>query len=328
MQATSDLTFRYQYLNQDGRPISWRSYQGTLTQDSIQFKNGTVGYNAVLDSTTRDNRLVLMLDPQAINLEDFPKQLVQGNTLILHISRAKPLVLERYIDRMSSSCLAERHRQSLVQQGQGDAFRTCICPQCESTIDVSLLNKTPFVYCRFCETVSEDNGPAITDGEYYRLCDECGWFDHVQGYTEFYFYFLLVVYGFSSKRRHLCGTCMNRVFWRALLINLIFVLGIFPTLWMKLKGKAGENKAFKELSSGNTSGQKGKLDQAIAQYEIINSRYPGHPGVAYNQALSYFKAQDGQRGVECLQDSLKNCSNYSPSVRMINHLQERASATQ
>lgn len=324
MQGSSEIPFRFQFINQSGNTVGWRSQPGQLTEQSIQLKDLELSYNAVLESTTRDQRLVLSVDPTQIHHEDLQKNLIQGRTLILQVTSAKPLELERHIDRVSSFYLAERHHQTLIQQGQGEAFRTCICPQCEATIDVSLLNKSPFIYCRFCESISEDNGPVITNGENYRQCDECQWFDRVQGYTVFYFYFLLVVYGFSYRRRHLCDTCMNKVFWKALLINFVFLLGIFPTLWMKFKSASGRNPDFKELANANALGKKGKIQRGTEHYNTLYNRHPGHPGVLYSHALSQFKAQSADEGWSLLEQSLQNCSNYAPTIRMINRIQDRA----
>ena len=325
MPETIDTPFRFQFVNSSGQPVGWRSRPGKLTPDSIQLKDVELSYNAIVDSTTRNQRLVLVLDPLEIKHDEISKHLISQQTLVLQITQAKPLQLERQIDRVSSSYLAERHRQDLIRQGQGEAFRTCVCPHCEATIDLSLLNKSPWIYCRFCESIFEDHGPVVSDGEHYRQCDECAWFDRVQSYTVFYFYFLVFFYGFSYKRRTLCDTCMDKVFWKALLINFIFILGIFPTLWMKLKGKAGRNPDFKELARGNSHGKQGNLQSAVDQYEQMYNRHPGHPGIAYNHALSLFKADDTQGGVSVLQDSLKNCSNYAPSVRLLNRLRDQAS---
>ncbi len=223
--------------------------------------------------------------------------------------------------------LAQKHHEQLQREGKGQEFRCVICPQCEATVDLSLLNKTPYVYCRFCETIFQEQGSLKTEGSSYKLCDECGWFDRVQGYTEFYFYFLLVVYGFYWKRRYLCDTCVNRVFWKMLLLNLIFILGIFPALWMKIRSLIGRHQDLEDLAKANSLDKQGKYSQSDAIYAELCRRYSNHPGLLLNQSFSHLHGQDVQGAWNLLQEALHSCSNYAPVVRVINRLQNTGSET-
>ena len=324
-QHPSELKFRFQYVNRSGRPIGLWPAGGSLTEEAIQLKKQSLGYQAILNSTCRDRRLILTVDPQEVHDEDIAKHFIDGKALILEITRAKATDLELFIDRISSRHLAAKHQEELEREGKGREFRSVTCPHCESTIDVSLLNKTSYVYCRFCETIFQEQGDLKTLGTTYRLCDECGWFDRVQGYTEFYFYFLLVIYGFSWKRRHLCDNCVKSVFWKVLLINLIFILGIFPALWMKIKSLRGRDKDLQNLAKANALGKQGKYEQAAALYAELRERYPRHPGLLLSESLSHLQGQDATGTWKLLEDSLKGCSNYGPSVRLMNRLQEAAS---
>lgn len=323
-QHPSELNFRFQYVNRSGRATGWWPAGGSLTQDAIQLKDQSLSYRAVLNSTCRDRRLILTLDPREVSSEKITEHLIDGNGLLLEVSGAKTNDLELFIDRISSRYLADKHRAALEQEGKGHEFRSITCPHCGSTVDLSLLNKTSFVYCRFCETIFQEHGDLKTLGTTYRLCDECGWFDRVQGYTEFYFYFLLVVYGFSWKRRHLCDNCVKGVFWKVLLINLIFILGIFPALWMKIKSLGGRDKDLQKLARANALGKQGKCEQAAPLYAELRERYPRHPGLLFSESLSHLKGQDGAGTWRLLEDSLRGCSNYGPSVRLMNRLQEAA----
>lgn len=316
--------FRFRYVNQNGQAVGWRAAAGVLTERKIQLKDHKLSYRAVLNSTCRDRRLVLVVDPTAVGSEEVSKHLVGGNSLILEISGAQPLDLEQKIDRISSHYIAQSHKAQLEKEGKGHEFHSITCPHCESTVDLSLLNKTPYVYCRYCETVFQERSDLKTVGTQYRLCDECGWFDRVQSYSEFYFYFLLVVYGFSHKRRHLCDTCVNKTFWKVLAINFIFILGIFPALWMKIKSLIGRDEALKELAKANAIAKKGDYAKAEAIYNRLYERYPQHPGVLFSQSMGHLQGKDVQGTWQLLEKSLRSCSNYSPTVRLMNRIQEAA----
>ena len=324
-QHPSELKFRFQYVDRSGRVKGWWPAAGSLTEEAIQLKEHSLGHQAVLQSTCRDRRLILTVDPQEVRDEEIAKHLIDSKVLVLEVTRAKATDLELFIDRISSRYLAQKHREELEQEGKGREFRSVTCPHCESTIDLSLLNKTSYIYCRFCETIFQEHGDLKTLGTTYRLCDECGWFDRVQGYTEFYFYFLLVIYGFSWKRRHLCDNCVKGVFWKVLLVNLIFILGIFPALWMKIQSLRGRDKDLQNLAKANALGKQGKYEQAATLYAGLRERYPRHPGLLLSESLSHLQGQDGAGTWRLLEESLQGCSNYGPAVRLMNRLQDAAS---
>jgi Zn-finger nucleic acid-binding protein len=324
-QTSLPINFRFQYVNQSGNAMGWGAKKASLTEETIQLKDSSLSYKAILDSTCRDRRMVLTLDPLEVRDPEVSQHIINKNLLILDITQAKPIDLERVIDRISSRYIAERHGEQLEREGKGREFRVVTCPHCDATVDVSLLNQTPYVYCRYCETIFQERGNLKTIGEQYRLCDECGWFDRVQGYTEFYFYFLLVIYGFRWQRRHLCDTCVNGLFWKMLAINFIFILGIFPTIWLKIQSLKGRDRDLKELAKANSLGKRGKYQEAEAIYTRLFERYPHHPGLLLSQGFGHLKGQDGTGAWHKFQKSLQGCSNYAPTVRTMNRIQAAAS---
>ena len=140
-QHPSELKFRFQYVNKSGKAVGWRSAPGSLTEEAIQLKGNSLGYQVVLHSTCRDRRLILTVNPKEVSNPEIAKHLINGNVLVLDITRAKSTALELFIDRISSRYLAEKHREELERNGKGREFRSVSCPQCESTVDLSLLNK-------------------------------------------------------------------------------------------------------------------------------------------------------------------------------------------
>src|SRR5690606_12310932 len=118
------------------------------------------------------------------------KVLADQSVLILSVSKVKALDLERFVDRVSSYIQTEQHRKKLDAEGKSDLFHTMICPECNAVVDLSELDKSHYVYCRFCESVFTARDHSVTtQGHAYRVCEECHMYARVQGYTEFYFYF-------------------------------------------------------------------------------------------------------------------------------------------
>ena len=179
--------FKFHYVI-DGNAKGLFASKGEVRQEGLLLGDGLLPYRTVCDSTTRDSRLVLVLDTTDPDIPAKTREHLQGHHLVLHVSNASAESLERYIDRFSSLHEAEAHKKKLVSEGKGHLFRVVACPCCEATVDLSELSETPYVYCRFCESIFGDGMSTLKDPISYRECDACGYHDRVQGYGEFYFY--------------------------------------------------------------------------------------------------------------------------------------------
>lgn len=320
-EKTEELEFRFQYVDAAGNATGFRSKLGCVMPTGVDLKGVEIPHEAIFDTAARDSRLILVLDGAQVP-EEILKRIVDHQVLALQVSKAKPVDLKRRIDRITSIHRAKRNRDALVAEGKEDTFRCLACPECEATLDVSGLPDTRYVYCPYCESLAGHDGERVPSGQHYRLCEECSWFDRVQGYTEFYFYFLLVLYGFSYKRRHLCDTCVNRVFWKVLLLNLVFILGVPSAIWMKVKSKFGRVEGFESLARANALAKKGRAAEALQLYNSALERYPGHPGVLFSQASGELAAENLPGARDFLARALQECSNYIPAQGMLQSLDE------
>ena len=325
VQNRSELKFKFKYVNSGGYATGFFSQKAILTESKMTLGKDELSYADVWDTTTRDRRLVLAISPH-VNLMDkkLLNNLLEGRILVLEIYQAEPLTVEKFIDRISSRHHVERRRQELIAAGQSHLFHSTTCPECQATIDLSNLNRSSYVYCRFCESIFPESYPAITNGSKYRICDECHMFDRVQGYTEFYFYFLLVVYGFYAKRRHLCDNCAHRVFIKAFLLNLIFILGVPSAIWMKIKSMSNRDPALKSLSKATGLSKKGNYAKAEEIYHTLYKTYPDHPGLLMNQGLGHLFGGDGNGATNCFNRSLRACPNYQPVLRLFQEFETAA----
>ncbi|MEW6496745.1 MAG: hypothetical protein AB1589_30115 [Cyanobacteriota bacterium] len=161
----------------------------------------------------------------------------------------------------------------------------------------------------------------MTKGSTYRLCDECGMFDRVKSYTEFYFYFLLIVYGFYYKRRHVCDNCASAIFWKTFLLNLLFVIGVPSSLWIKIKSMIGRDPYLKQLATANSLSKKGNFQRADKLYNQLSKQYPEHPGLLMNEGLGHLQGKDTAGAVYRFEQALKSCSNYYPVIKRLYQLQ-------
>ena len=142
-------------------------------------------------------------------------------------------------------------------------------------------------------------------------------FAKIKVYTEFYFYFLLVVYGFSMRKVYLCSNCASSLFKKVLLWNFIFILGVPSAIWMKIKSLTGRDENEAELDRANYLAGKGRLTEAEAIYSKLYTHYGEHPGIIMNEGMANFAAGNQDKAKECFKRALKSCSNYTPVMALI-----------
>jgi tetratricopeptide (TPR) repeat protein len=146
-------------------------------------------------------------------------------------------------------------------------------------------------------------------------------FDRVRGYTEFYFYFLLVAYGFSMKRRFVCDNCADSIFRKTLLRNLIFLLGVPSSIYLKLKSITGREPFLRELAKANTLARKGRYKEAAPIFAKLQSKYPEHPGLLLDEGMGYLMGKNYSGAVGQFNRALMSCNNYLPALRLMQQIQ-------
>jgi hypothetical protein len=322
-QADYPRAFKFRYV-QKGQTVGFGSQKGVAEDRELILGKETLVYDDLMSATARDNRLLLVLAPQARLSDLLAKRSMERAAIALETDKVKAQLLAKHINRICSLREVEKTRQRLAEAGKSDLFRTTTCPDCESTIDLSELDRSSHVYCRYCETVFQEGGEAVTRGALYRVCEGCGMFDRIRPYTEFYFYFLLVVYGFSYSTRHVCDNCAHRIFLKTFFCNLIFLLGLPSSIYVKIRSLSGRDPYWKELARANALSRKGRYQEADVLFSQLQMRYADHPGLLMNEGIGHLCGNDGNGAVACFQRTLRSCPNYLPVLRLMHQLQEAA----
>lgn len=316
MQRFTELHFKFRFVK-NGQPANLFAKKGYANETELILNGDPVPLSSVVDTTTRDNRLAMVF-AEGTPLGPAISGGSEAGATVIETYKVKALDLERFIDRAASAAEVETTRKALEAEGNSQLFRTASCPHCQATINLSRMDSTQYVYCRFCETVFSER--KVTAGDQYKICEGCGFFDRVRGYTEFYFYFLLIIYGFSYKRRHLCDNCAGSLFWKVLLVNLIFILGVPSAVWLKIKSMTGRDPEFADLAKANHLAQKGQAALAEPLYANLQDKLPEHPGLLYNRALGKLSGQDTNGAMGDFRRSMRACSNYLPTIRLLENL--------
>ena len=325
MQTTKNLEFKFRYV-QNGQPRGFGASKANASDRALNLNGEEISYGNIFDTSTRDNRLVLLLAPSTPLGLKSKKWLQENRYLIIDVSKIPALDLKKHIDLFSSTIHAQNRRQRLAAEGKENLFRAVTCPHCKATVDLSDFENSSYTFCRFCGSIFNTSQQVLSNGDVYQVCDECNMYDRVRGYSVFTFYFLLVVYGWSLKRRFVCDNCAVKLAQRTLLINLIFLLGVPSAIYMWVKALTGRDPKFQELAKANKLARSGKYKEADEIYDRLFAQLPEHPGLLMNKGLGHLHGKDGSNGMGFLGRSLRSCANYLPSIQLIRNIQQESQA--
>lgn len=319
MQPVHDLAFKFHYVR-NGQNQGIFARKGSLTDSGLDLNEQSLGYNDILRTHSAGKRLALVLSQTAQTALTLPKGVLDEGAIVIETKTDIAQTIKRQIDRITSRRRAELHRQQLLQNDGEYAFRAVDCAECGSVIDASGLERTAYVYCNYCEHLLDQHGQPVALDAAYTTCPECSMFDRVKSYTEFYFYFLIFVYGFSYKQRRVCDRCAQDVFGKTFLLNLPFLLGLPWSIAIKLRSTTGRDRALQALPKANKLARRGRYPEAVPLYAQMNARYPEHPGLLMNQGIGLLSISDASGANEYFSRTLKACSNYTPVIQLIHQI--------
>lgn len=314
------MKFKFRFVD-GGETVGFlRSPAGRVGESGLELDDSLIEYGQIGETVTRGDRVAIQVDGEGVPQE--VGKYLQNSLLVLEPRDVAPRRLESLIDQRCSAVRLEKRGRRAREQGCEHLIRSELCPTCGSEVDLTGLDQSRYVYCPFCDTIF-DREERNSLGRQYRTCDECGLFGRVQQYPEFFFYFLVVVYGFEYRQRFLCGVCANRLFVKALLLNLIFVIGVPTAIWVKIKSVVGGKSGMAALRRANKLAEKGKLAETADLYRSVLAEHPEHPGVLFNMGLTRLKHGDGSGGWQSLERALASCPNYHPLLRTVTELEEQ-----
>ena len=314
------LRFKFRWLDEQGNETGlFRSKKGSFD-----------GQILVLDD-------VELQVANIISIEVYEEQLAVAfiagddvDSTMFRVYKVPAIELKRAVDVVRSATWAEMTREKMVQEGRGGAFRSEICTHCTATLDVSDMVETPQVYCQFCDSLTTTGPGGMPDEHEFGLCEECGMFSKPKRFTIFYFYFLFVIWGFTSRVTRRCPACMRGEAWKMLLGNLPFLLGVPVAIVQLFRCYGGKitGSVIADLDAANLKARKGDMLAALQGYQKVLDQVPFAAGVKYNLAQALLQQNEIRRAADSLELVLTDCANYAPAYHALfgcyEHLGEEA----
>lgn len=323
--SPNEIHFQFRFVK-NGDAAGFGAKKGVARENGLTLGQWELPLERISATVSRDKRLVLVVD--AAGLDEKLAKEIQDGVLVLEIYKWNAELLKNWIDERISRRLADEKKRELNHLGQSDQFRAETCPNCRATIEVSGQTKASYLYCGYCESTFRaaqsggwESSPEAK-GAKAGQCEDCGFWGRIKGYTEFYFYFLVYIYGWRSKRLFICDSCADRIFWKNAAINFPFVLGTPSALILKTRAVSGRDANWKKLAKANKMARKSNASGAAFVYEELLQTWPEHPGLLFDLALARTLAGEIDTARNFAQRALKSCPNYEPAQRIIEKLDE------
>jgi hypothetical protein len=316
------ISFKFKWVDDQGNEAGFLSKKGSFDGEMLVLDDVQLPAAALTGVDNRGNRIVV----------SFLGEDGEVHGLIVAITSGSAENLKLALGRARSTAWAERHREELESQGRGHEFRQAVCPHCQATIDLTGMPESPQVYCSFCDTIGTVDAVehAARHEPRYRLCDECGMYSKPRQFTIFYFYFLLVVYGYWSKKTWRCPGCMRGEAWKMLFGNLLFLIGVPVAVMQLFRSYGGTDlgSLYAGLDTANLKARRGNLRGAIDDYRKIIQNQPTTAGVKYNIGLACLHDNDPEKAARSFEFALQDCANYAPAASALAMCYERTGKTE
>ena len=315
------LLFKYQLINEAGQPTGWLSKKGSFDGEQIHLDGESFPATSIVMTLLVKKVFVFVVDDQVQEPRTISLVMHSGNTQLLKTE----------VDRIRSADQVAKLEAAWRANGQMGPFRKEMCPNCAATLDLSHFDATPQIFCDYCDTIytvpKQPETPA-NESE-YRLCEHCGMYSRPRKFTEFYFYFLFVVYGWWTNDSMRCPACMRGTAWRMLAVNFLFVLGIIPAVYQLIRAYASDKVSgvFSGLHAANLKATKRNYSAATKIYQSILERLPLAAGIHYNLGLALVQNKEWERACSAFELSLDDCSNYRYAAGGLMHCYETLGRT-
>jgi hypothetical protein len=322
---SSYLNFRFRYLDTQGKPNSFFYRQARIDEGiGIRLDSDTISIADIHEVSRYETHIALILRPY-ISLGKSIADNIIPNTSSLIIEVADDLAADAKsaIDQHRSTWEVYLKKDELIKQNKGYLFKAMQCPECEAWIDQTDIKETPYIYCKYCETLFDKHNEVMPKSENYKVCPECNYYNRVQSYPEFHFYALPSHTKAKYQKHYCCDTCAQRYHEQTAWRNGLYLVGIPFNIYLKNKMSKGTSQLYEGLTEANRLAQDGNLKEADVIYSALLMRNETHPGILYNLGLAHFKAaQDSdenrilylEKSYRYFEKSLDMCSNYQPTL--------------
>ncbi len=308
-----DKNFIFVFTRENGKPIDFfiqKKFEGKVEESGLRLGPVMIPYKFINRNIYKKSHISLQLKSDFIVPAELKKYFRKNSVFYLGIKRGLGQDVSKNINLKCSESIIEENFDGVKEED------ISLCPVCEMKI-ITRDKRCNYFYCKFCYSIFDQNLKVVSNGKILKKCPECGYYGRIKKYQEFYFVFLFMFIAWHEKEVFLCDNCAMDLGWRMLLGNLLFLLGIPPTIAVFIETKRKRTEYVKNLIKGTKYCKRGKLHQADEYYNNLSKYYQEQPGLLYNLALSALQSGDLVNSRTNLQRSINACPTYQPALSLI-----------
>lgn len=310
--------FKFKWINQNGDEEGFRRKKGSFDGETLQLDDVEIPAEAIISLETRENRIILAI----------PTDEEEPSVLAIAVSGVTAKQLKAKVDVARSATWARAEKKEFESKGEVHLYREATCQHCDAVLTMSRMQETPQLFCTYCDTLTttHPNQDTPPNEKTFKICEECGMFSQPKKFTIFYFYFLVVIYGFRQSTTWRCPACMRGEAWKMFFGNLIFILGVPISIIQLVRSYGGTvTGKFAGLDNANIKAKSGKAAKALEQYQKIAEKVPCSAGLKYNIGISLLE-QNPEMAAATFEMALSDCCNYWPAANALGHCYEQIGA--
>ena len=304
------MDFKYEHLSPDGLPTNLFTRKGTLNDEGLLLHKLELPPSSFVVATAHGNRVI-------ISYRNSPN--AEPESLVLNISKAKPIDLVYEFNRAASANHAKRRQQELQAEGRGDEFRSTECRHCRATVMLAEFPISPEFYCLYCDCV-QPASKTDEDAHHIHQCERCGYYDSPSRFTNFFLCFLLAYVEYRYHVQHLCSDCARKTSTGMLLKNFIFIFGIPHSMYQWIRVRRSKHRppeSYLELINANKLARANDIDGAIAGYDSFAAKKGGSAIASINKGFALGSAKRIEEAVAAFEEALLDCSNFENAGIML-----------
>ena len=299
------MQFKFRNVDAAGHESPLFARKGRFDGDVLVLDKARIPARSIANAVRRRDRLAITVAEDGQRPE----------TLVIALKGGGREAFVRSLYEVVSRNYAEWRRRELRRLRVGAPFRTEICPHCGATIELTGRPRTRQVWCPWCECVATIAEPQAIEAE-FRLCDKCDAYSRPVTFTELYFWFAVVVWGYRYQTFLACRSCLRAQAWRMLVFNLPFVLGVpfavFQLVRVYAAGRLADGP-FAGLDRANAVARSGRAEEADRRYRAIEERLGAAAGVCTNRGRAWLRIRRHDEAAAAFEAALRDCANYAPA---------------
>ena len=318
MREAYILGFRFRFVDQKGKPKGIVRDSGSITRDGIFLSQQRIFFEDVHRVAQYRNQVIISLMPYGTSTRQIADNVFPlHNCIVIQVDEQLSQRIKSVIDQRCTNLAMKIKWGHLDTEEWGDHFKHITCPRCEAITELTDVQPSALVYCKYCEAIFDHFGYILPGSEEYKICPECEYYGRVQDYRDYQAFHIGQEAEFSARSFYCCDTCAHRMFMRNVWKNMILVGGFALSAFEKLRSKRNRNPFYKELTEANYLAQNGEMVEADILYSSITFKNGGHPGLHMNYGKAYLQNGERSRAAFQFKKSLEACSNYYPTLEIL-----------